>query len=305
MFRSVLKTNIKEYPLLARGKVRDVYDLGDKLLIIATDRISAFDWVLPNAIPGKGIILNSMSLFWFDFIRDIIPNHVLLSDVESYPEPLQKYKDELERRSMIVSKAERIDIECVARGYLVGSGWKDYTTLLKTNPGFDQIDLYDNPIPSGLKLADKLPGPIFTPATKEDTGHDQNISFSRLSQMVGDELAASLRDITLSIYSKANVYANLRGIIIADTKFEFGFIDHKLTLIDEILSPDSSRFWPVESYRPGVNPPSFDKQYLRDWLEKSGWDKNSQPPDLPLDVVNNTLDKYKLAHRILIGKDIL
>jgi phosphoribosylaminoimidazole-succinocarboxamide synthase len=305
MFRSVLTTDIKEYPLLARGKVRDVYELGDKLLIIATDRISAFDWVLPNAIPGKGIILNSMSLFWFEFIHDIIPNHLITSDIALYPAALHQYEDQLAGRSMLVRKARRIDIECVARGYLVGSGWKDYIGILESDPDKKSVDLYDNTLPANLNLADKLPVPIFTPSTKEETGHDQNISFEQMAGMLGKDTASRLRDTTLTIYDRANDYAVGKGIIIADTKFEFGFIDGELTLIDEILSPDSSRFWPVESYRPSTNPPSFDKQYLRDWLEKSGWNKNSPPPELPPDVIKNTLEKYKLAHRILVGKDII
>lgn len=303
--KSVLKTDIKEYPLLARGKVRDVYDLGDLLLIVATDRISAFDWVLPTAIPGKGAILNSMSLFWFNFVKDIIPNHLLTSDVASYPQALHKYKDDLEKRSMLVRKAKRIDIECIARGYLVGSGFKDYKAILKTNPSSATVDLYDNSLPTNLKLADKLPQPIFTPSTKEESGHDQNISFKRMIEIVGEEVAIQLREATLGVYTKANDYAVSRGIIIADTKFEFGFIDDKLSLIDEILSPDSSRFWPVSSYAPGSNPPSFDKQYLRDWLESVGWDKNSPPPELPTEVIENTLAKYKQAHKTLVGHDIL
>lgn len=302
---AVLKTEITEYPLLARGKVRDIYDLGDKLLIVATDRISAFDWVLPTPIPGKGIILNSMSLFWFSFTADIIPNHLLTSDIESYPKELEKYQDDLSGRSMIVRKAERIDIECVARGYLVGSGYKDYKEILKVNSGASSVDLYGNSLPSNLKLADKLPYPIFTPATKEESGHDQNISFERMAEITGSDIARRLREATLAIYTKANIYANVRGIIIADTKFEFGFIDGRLSLIDEILSPDSSRFWPMESYAPGSNPPSFDKQFVRDWLESSGWDKNSPPPELPPDIVEKTLEKYKLAHRILVGREAL
>jgi phosphoribosylaminoimidazole-succinocarboxamide synthase len=303
--RTVLKTDLTEFPLLARGKVRDIYDLGEKLLIVATDRISAFDYVLPTPIPGKGIILNSMSLFWFSLISDIIPNHVYLSDFNSYPAALKKYRDELSGRSMIVHKAKRIDIECVARGYLVGSGYKDYAQILKTNPSASSIDLYGNIVPANLSLADKLPTPIFTPATKEETGHDQNISFGRMSEIVGFEVATRLRDATLEIYTRANDYANQRGIIIADTKFEFGFIDGQLSLIDEILSPDSSRFWPIDSYAPGSNPPSFDKQFVRDWLERSGWDKNSPPPELPPEIVERTLEKYKQAHKILTGRDVL
>ncbi len=305
MPQAVLQTNIAEYPLFARGKVRDVYDLGDRLLIVATDRISAFDWVLPSAIPGKGVILNAMSLFWFTFMRDIVSNHVLASEIKDYPTSLQKYENELAGRSMIVKKAKRIDIECVARGYLVGSGYKDYTAMLKANPDIHAINLYGTMISPRLRMADRLPYPIFTPATKADTGHDENISFEKLSEMVGGDLAAKLRDMTLAIYSKALDYAVRRGIIIADTKFEFGFIDGELSLIDEILSPDSSRFWPVESYAPGKNPPSFDKQFLRDWLESSGWDKNSPPPELPDDVVEKTLEKYRQAHRILVGHDVV
>jgi phosphoribosylaminoimidazole-succinocarboxamide synthase len=305
MIRSVLNTDIKEYPLFARGKVRDVYDLGNELLIVATDRISAFDWVLPTPIPGKGIILNSMSLFWFSFVNDIVPNHLLTSDISSYPAPLMKYGDILEDRSMIVRKAKRIDIECVARGYLVGSGYRDYKTIVNANTTASTVDLYGNSLPANLRQADKLPLPIFTPATKAEEGHDENISFAKMAQVVDNDTASKLRDTTLAIYTKANIYANVRGIIIADTKFEFGFIDDKLTLIDEILSPDSSRFWPIESYKPGINPPSFDKQYLRDWLERSGWDKNSPPPELPDDIVEKTLEKYRLAYKILVGKDIL
>jgi phosphoribosylaminoimidazole-succinocarboxamide synthase len=302
---AVLKTDIKEFPLLARGKVRDIYDLGDKLLIVATDRISAFDYILPTPIPGKGIILNSISLFWFSFTSGIIPNHLFISDFNSYPQSLQKYKEQLAGRSMIVRKAQRIDIECVARGYLVGSGYKDYQNLLKANPNATSVDLYGNIIPANLKMADKLPQPIFTPATKEESGHDQNISFEQMAKAVGYEVATRLRDATIEIYSRANEYANKRGIIIADTKFEFGFIDGQLSLIDEILSPDSSRFWPIDSYAPGSNPPSFDKQFVRDWLERSGWDKNSPPPELPPDIVEKTLEKYKQAHKILVGRDVL
>ncbi len=302
---TVLKTDIKEFPLIARGKVRDIYDLGDTLLFVATDRISAFDFILPTPIPGKGIILNSMSLFWFSFISDIIPNHLMTSDFNSYPKPLQKHKDQLEGRSMIVRKAQRIDIECVARGYLAGSGYKEYQQLLKASPDASSVDLYGNTVPANLKMADKLPRPIFTPATKEESGHDQNITFDRMVDITGFEVASRLRDATLEIYTRSNVYANTRGIIIADTKFEFGFIDGQLSLIDEILSPDSSRFWPIDSYKPGSNPPSFDKQFVRDWLESSGWNKNSAPPELPPDIVEKTLEKYKLAHKILTGKDIL
>jgi phosphoribosylaminoimidazole-succinocarboxamide synthase len=302
---TVLKTDIKEFPLIARGKVRDIYDLGDTLLFVATDRISAFDYILPTPIPGKGIILNSMSLFWFSFISDIIPNHLLTGDFNSFPLPLQKHRDQLEGRSMIVRKAQRIDVECVARGYLAGSGYKEYKELLKANPSASSVDLYGNNVPVNLKMADKLPAPIFTPATKEESGHDQNITFDRMVEIIGFEVASRLRDATLEIYTRSNIYANTRGIIIADTKFEFGYIDGQLNLIDEILSPDSSRFWPIDSYAPGSNPPSFDKQFVRDWLESSDWNKNSAPPELPPDIVEKTLEKYILAHKILTGRDIL
>jgi phosphoribosylaminoimidazole-succinocarboxamide synthase len=275
--------------------------MGDRLLIVATDRISAFDWVLPTPIPGKGKILNAMSLFWFDFVKDIIPNHVLESRSDHYPEPLSKYASMLNGRSMIARKARRIDIECVARGYLVGSGYKDYIELIANNQDPPHVNLYGNRLPSTLRLAEKLPSPIFTPATKEDDGHDRNISFDEMTQVVGGEIAGRLRDITLAIYGKAETYARSRGIIIADTKFEFGFIGDELILIDEILSPDSSRFWPADTYVVGKNPPSFDKQFVRDWLEHSGWDKNSSPPELPDDVVQKTLDKYMQAHEILTG----
>ncbi len=305
MNKALLNTNIKEYPLVARGKVRDVYDLGEHLLMIATDRISAFDWVMPNGVPGKGKILNSMSLFWFKLSRAIIPNHKAIVDFNDYPKDLLKYEDQLKDRSMIVKKAKRIDIECVARGYLIGSGWKDYCKLVIESPDAERVSLYDNVIPSNLMLAQKLEVPIFTPAIKAEEGHDENISFSKMVSMIGEDIAKRLRVATLSIYSMANSYANTRGIIIADTKFEFGFINGELSLIDEILSPDSSRFWPMDLYKPGANPPSYDKQFIRDWLETSGWDKNSPPPQIPDDVIIKTLEKYKQAHKILVGTDIV
>ncbi|OQX90599.1 MAG: phosphoribosylaminoimidazolesuccinocarboxamide synthase [candidate division Zixibacteria bacterium 4484_95] len=298
---SLMQSDLRDIPLLLRGKVRDVYDLGDKLLIIATDRISAFDWVLPNGIPGKGKILTSISIFWFNYTRDIIENHLLTVDVDSYPPQLKPYRDQLEGRSMLVRKAKRIDIECVARGYIIGSGYKDY---IKQKPGNGKINLHGNILPMGLKLADKLPCPIFTPATKEKSGHDINISLEEMARMVGKELTLKLKDISLAVYTKAAEYALKRGIIIADTKFEFGFDGERLILIDEILSPDSSRFWPLTSYKPGVNPESFDKQYVRDWLENTDWDKNSPPPEMPQEIIDKTLEKYKEAHRLLVGKDI-
>lgn len=296
----VMKTELGKLPLHNRGKVRDVYALGDKLLIVATDRISAFDWVLPTAIPGKGRILNSMSVFWFDFTKDIVGNHLITADFESFPAELKPYRDQLASRSMIVKKARRIDIECVARGYLVGSGYKDYQMQVPIN---GRINLHGNYLPPNLRLAEKLPAPIFTPATKAESGHDENISLDKMAEMVGAELARKLQDLTLTLYDTAADYALSRGIIIADSKFEFGFDDGELILIDEILSPDSSRFWPLDSYRPGRNPESFDKQFVRDYLENCGWDKNSPPPKLPSEIVEKTLEKYKEAHRLLVGSE--
>jgi phosphoribosylaminoimidazole-succinocarboxamide synthase len=303
MNNTVFETNIREYPLIRRGKVRDVYDLGESLLFVASDRISAYDWILPNGIPGKGKILNSMSLFWFAKTNQIFPNHLVTGEFDSFPEPLKKY-EYLDGRSMIVKKADRIDVECVARGYLIGSGYRDYMRFLGDSGSKEKVDLYGNELPADLRMADKLPAPVFTPATKEEDGHDLNISYSDVVNIVGEELASKLRDATLSIYTEALEFALSRGIIIADTKFEFGFIDGELTLIDEILSPDSSRFWPVDSYKPGANPPSFDKQFIRDWLDTTGWDKNSIPPAMPDDIVKKTLEKYRQAHKMIIGSDI-
>ncbi len=303
MNKTVMETDIREYPLIRRGKVRDVYDLGESLLFIVSDRISAYDWILPNGIPGKGKILNSMSLFWFARTNQLFPNHLITGEFNSFPEPLKKY-EYLDGRSMIVKRAERIDIECVARGYLIGSGYRDYMRFLGDSDSKEKVDLYGNELPPDLKIADKLPAPIFTPATKEEDGHDLNISYSDVADNLGEELASKLRDATLAIYSEALDFALPRGIIIADTKFEFGFIDGELTLIDERLSPDSSRFWPVDSYKPGANPSSFDKQFIRDWLDTTGWDKNSTPPAMPDHIVEKTLEKYKQAHRMIIGRDI-
>jgi phosphoribosylaminoimidazole-succinocarboxamide synthase len=303
MNNAVLSTDIREFPLMTKGKVRDVYDLGDSLLFVATDRISAYDWVLPNGIPGKGKILNSMSLFWFEYTRELFPNHLLTGEFASFPEDLRRYEF-LDGRSMIVRKAERIDIECVARGYLIGSGYRDYKKALEDSGSNGSVDLYGNELPSDLVLASKLPRPIFTPATKEEDGHDMNISIAETAKKVGEELTGKLKEATISIYSKAFEYALPRGIIIADTKFEFGSIDGELTLIDEILSPDSSRFWPVDSYKPGLNPSSFDKQFIRDWLDGTGWDKNSTPPAMPDEIVEKTLEKYRQAHKIIVGRDI-
>jgi phosphoribosylaminoimidazole-succinocarboxamide synthase len=298
---SLLKTNLGDIKPINRGKVRDIYDLGDKLLFIATDRLSAFDWVLPDAIPDRGKILNSMSVFWFEYTKDIIDNHLITADFNQFPPSLKPYRDQLEGRSMLVKKAKRIALECIARGYLIGSGYSDY---LKIKPEKGRVNLHGNSLPEGLKLAGKLPQPIFTPSTKAESGHDINISLKQAADLFGEDLADKLKDVTLAIYQKAADYALTKGIIIADTKFEFGFWNDKLILIDEILSPDSSRFWPVDSYKPGENPSSYDKQFVRDYLSNCGWDKNSEPPRLPDEIINKTLEKYKEAHRLLVGKDI-
>lgn len=298
---SLLNTNLPGIPFYRRGKVRDIYTLDDQLLIVATDRISAFDWVLPSAIPDKGKILTSMSVFWFDFTKEIVPNHLITADFARFPEKLKPFSEQLEGRSMLVKKASRIDIECVARGYLVGSGYKDY---LGHQPLDGLVNLHGNKLPAGLKLAEKLSLPIFTPATKEESGHDINIDNERMAALVGKELAGRLRDLTLAIYTRAADYALTKGIIIADTKFEFGILNDRIILIDEILSPDSSRFWPKTVYKVGRSPESFDKQFIRDWLDSCGWDKNSPPPQLPQEIIDQTILKYKEAHRLLVGKDI-
>jgi phosphoribosylaminoimidazole-succinocarboxamide synthase len=285
-------TSLPGVKLYTRGKVRDVYDLEDRLLIVATDRISAYDCVMPNGIPGKGKLLTEMSLFWFDYVRDIVPNHLITADVDKYPEELQQFRDQLEGRSMIVRKARRIDVECIVRGYITGSGWNDY----KKNGAICGI-----PLPQGLIESQKLPENIFTPSTKAEEGHDENVSFDYIAGMIGEKLAAEIRDLSIAVYEKARKYAAVRGIIIADTKFEFGIIDGKTTLIDEILSPDSSRFWPSSSYTPGRSQQSFDKQFVRDYLSGLDWDKTPPAPALPENIVQKTLEKYQEARRLLIG----
>ena len=279
-------------PLARRGKVRDVYDLGEAFLFVATDRISAFDVVLSPGIPDKGRILNQISNFWFDHFRNI-GNHLIETEFEKFPAEVRAHP-ELRGRSVIVRKCSVIPIECVARGYLVGSGWKEYQQS-GTVCGIR--------LERGLQNAAKLREAIFTPATKEETGHDQNISFKRMSEMIGGDLASQLRDLTLMIYQRAAEYALSRGIIIADTKFEFGLFDGRVVWIDEALTPDSSRFWPADQYLVGKNPPSFDKQFVRDWLESTGWDKNPPAPELPPDVVAKTREKYIAAYRQLTGQD--
>ncbi len=284
----VLETHVPGLNLRARGKVRDIYDDGDRLLFIATDRISAFDYILATGIPEKGRVLTQMTLFWLDFLRDVVPNHFLSTDMTGLP-------PELDGRSMWVKRANMVDIECVARGYISGSGWKDYQ---RTGA------ICGIPLPAGLKESDKLPEPIFTPATKAQTGHDENISFDQAAKIIGQDLASKLRDLTLSIYTKASDYARARGIIIADTKFEFGMINGEITLADEVLTPDSSRFWPLETYKPGGAQPSYDKQFVRDYLESIHWNKQPPAPALPEDVARKTSEKYKEAYRTLTGKEL-
>jgi len=279
------------FPLARRGKVRDVYDLGDRFLFVATDRISAFDVVLSPGIPDKGKVLTQISTFWFRKFDDV-ENHLLETDFDRFPGDIRKHED-LRGRSVLVKKCEVVPVECVARGYLVGSGLKEYRESEKVC-GIE--------LEPGLTTASKLREPIFTPATKEETGHDINISFERMSEIVGQALASKLRDLTLSLYSRAADIAHSRGIIIADTKFEFGLIGDRVVWIDEALTPDSSRFWPADSYVVGKNPPSFDKQFVRDWLETTGWDKNPPAPELPSDVVDRTREKYLEAYRVLTGE---
>jgi phosphoribosylaminoimidazole-succinocarboxamide synthase len=286
---AVLETELGVYPA-RRGKVRDLYDLGSTLLLVATDRISAFDWVLPTGIPDKGRVLTQLSRYWFELLD--VPNHLLTDDLGEIDLPFDIRGRGLEGRCMLVCKAQVVPIECVVRGYLSGSGWKEYRAS-GTVCGI--------PLPSGLVESVRLPEPIFTPATKEEHGHDINISFEEMAARVGRETADELRRRSLDVYTRAAEHAAQRGIIIADTKFEWGWSDHELILIDEMLTPDSSRFWPADQYRPGGAPPSFDKQYVRDWLETTGWDKNSPPPALPVEVVERTRAKYIEAYERLTG----
>jgi len=288
----ILETCLDGVERHGRGKVRDVYNVDGRLLIVATDRISAFDYILPTGIPDKGRVLTQLSIFWFDFLRDLTPTHFLSARVEDYPGPLASFRDQLEGRSMLVKRARMIEIECVARGYISGSGWKEYQ---------QQRTVCGIPLPSGLKESEKLPEPIFTPATKAQTGHDENISFERVCSLIGRDLAARLRDLTLNIYTSAARYAETRGIIIADTKFEFGFVGDELVLGDEVLTPDSSRFWPAETFKPGGPQFSFDKQFVRDYLESIHWNKQPPAPALPEEVAARTSEKYRQAYRVLTG----
>jgi phosphoribosylaminoimidazole-succinocarboxamide synthase len=290
----LLETDIAGLELHASGKVRDLYRLGDdRLLFVATDRISAFDYVLASGIPSKGRVLTQLSLFWFDFLKEIVPNHVVTADVNLYPDALQAYREHLRGRSMLVMRANMVPVECVARGYISGSAWKEYEAS-GTVCGIA--------LPKGLRESDKLPQPIFTPAIKASSGHDENISFSVMVKCAGAQLSEKLRDLTLRIYSMAADYAAARGIIIADTKLEFGQTPAGLVLADEVLTPDSSRFWPAEKYEPGKAQESFDKQFVRDYLEKIRWNKQPPAPALPPEVVHRTREKYLEAFRRLTGR---
>ncbi|MDD5692081.1 MAG: phosphoribosylaminoimidazolesuccinocarboxamide synthase [Candidatus Omnitrophica bacterium] len=291
----LLKTDFKDLKLFRRGKVRDVYDLGDKLLIVSTDRISCFDVILPSGIPYKGRVLTGISVFWFDFIKDMIPHHLITADVDKYPSELQKYKAQLSGRSMLVLKTRPLPVECVVRGYLSGSGWNEY----KEKQSICGISL-----PKGLRQSDRLPEVIFTPSTKADVGHDQNVSQKYIADLVGAGIADDLQKISIEVYKRASSYALQKGIIIADTKFEFGIHNDRMIIIDEVLTPDSSRFWPAEAYQPGKAQMSFDKQFVRDYLEDLGWDKKAPAPDLPAEIIAKTTEKYLEAYRKLTGKGI-
>jgi phosphoribosylaminoimidazole-succinocarboxamide synthase len=291
----IFETNLPGVERYARGKVRDVYAAGEYLVIVATDRLSAFDYVLPTPIPDKGRVLTALTLFWLEQLRDVVPNHLVSADVGDYPREFQAYRDQLEGRSMLVHRAKMVEVECVARGYVSGSGWKDYRRDGR---------ICGIPLPAGLRESDQLPQPISTPASKAQSGHDENISFETVAGQIGEPLAGRLRDLTLAIYKHAAAYAATRGIVIADTKFEFGFAGEELVLADEVLTPDSSRFWPRASYQPGGPQPSFDKQYVRDYLESIQWDKKPPAPALPSGVIEQTSDKYREAYRVLTGKSL-
>jgi len=292
----LLQTDFPDLPLHASGKVRDVYRLdNERLLFVATDRISAFDYVLATGIPHKGHVLSQISLFWFDFLGDMVANHVITADVEKYPSAARRYADQLRGRSMLVRRAEMFPVECVVRGYVSGSAWKEYKAA---------GEVCGIKLPSGLRESDAFPKPIFTPATKATTGHDENISFEQMCRQVGSETGCQLRDLSLRIYKKAADYARQRGIIIADTKFEFGRIGESIVLADEVLTPDSSRFWPAEKYRPGQAQESYDKQYVRDYLEEIRWNKQPPAPALPPEVARRTSEKYLEAYTQLTGRKL-
>jgi phosphoribosylaminoimidazole-succinocarboxamide synthase len=291
----ILNTDLPGVELHARGKVRDVYRLDGQLLFVATDRISAFDYILPTGIPYKGMVLTQLSVFWFDFLRDVVKSHFITAKVDEYPPEVRAFRGQLEGRSMLVRRAEMIDVECVARGYLAGSGWKEY----RQTGAVCGIRL-----PAGLQESSQLPEPIFTPATKAQSGHDENIAFETMADRIGADLAGRLRDLTLNIYTRAAEYARTKGILIADTKFEFGMVGGELILGDEALTPDSSRFWPLETYAPGRAQDSYDKQYVRDYLEGIRWSKSPPAPPLPDDVAARTSEKYREAYHVLTGREL-
>lgn len=293
--RVVKETNCPSLKLVGRGKVRDIYEVSDLLLVVSTDRLSAFDVVLPSPIPCKGWVLNNLTLFWMSKTEHIVPNHIVTARCSEYPEPARQFSDLLEGRSVLVRKAQTFPVECVVRGYIIGSGWKEY---LKTG------QLCGIQLPEGLKQAEKLPEPLFTPSTKAELGdHDESISFKDMENMVGSETARWLRDTSIELYLYGSRWAEERGVIIADTKFELGIADGERILVDEVLTPDSSRFWPVDQYRTGISPPSLDKQFVRDYLESIAWDKKPPAPDLPPNIVMKTQDKYLDIYRILTGEE--
>jgi phosphoribosylaminoimidazole-succinocarboxamide synthase len=293
---AVKETDLSPLVLKARGKVRDVYRVDHRLLIVSTDRLSAFDVILPDPIPLKGKVLNSLSMFWMNETRHIVPNHVITADVTAYPESCGPFASLLNGRSVLVHQAEVFPVECVVRGYIIGSGWKDYQ---KTG------EICGIPLPQGLKQADKLPEPLFTPSTKAQIGdHDENISFQRVVDLLGEDRARQLRDASIELYLYGSRLAESHGIIIADTKFEFGLVDGALTLVDEAMTPDSSRFWPMDQYRTGISPPSLDKQFVRDYLESQDWDKKPPAPRLPEEIIRKTQEKYVDIYRILTGLEL-
>jgi phosphoribosylaminoimidazole-succinocarboxamide synthase len=294
---AVLETNITEYPLISRGKVRDIYKIdADTLLLVTTDRISAFDVVMPDPIEDKGKVLNQITLFWMKMMEDLVPNHILATNVDDYPEPLRKYRDQLQDRSVLARKAKPLPIECIVRGFITGSGWSDY---LKTG------EVCGHKLPEGLKESEMLEKALFTPSTKADLGeHDENITLDKAAELLGEEMMRKVEKLALDIYTRARDYAKKRGILIADTKFEFGILDGELIFIDEALTPDSSRFWPEEGYAPGQSQPSFDKQYFRDWLVEIGFNKQPPAPNVPEDIAARTREKYLEAYKLLTGEDL-
>jgi phosphoribosylaminoimidazole-succinocarboxamide synthase len=292
---ALTKTDFKDFKLFKKGKVRDIYEIEENLLIVSTDRVSTFDIVLQDGIPDRGKVLTQLSCFWFDYFKDTIKNHLISADVNQFPKELQKYRAILDKRTMLVKKCQQVKVECVARGYLAGSGWKEY----QKNGTVCGIKL-----PNGLSESSRLPETIFTPTTKAETGHDISLTIQETIDMVGKDLTQKLQDLTIQIYDQASKYAEPKGIIIADTKFEFGFLGDKLVIIDEMLTPDSSRFWDMEQYKVGISPPSYDKQHLRDYLISIGWNKTPPSPRLPQEVIEATRSKYLEAYRRLTGKEL-